>query len=84
MLDELPLVKINPAIRKVANFQIKFKKCYQSGQLFVTVWQVKNISRELQKLQEQQFFKSGDLALSLQHRILSPNKTTLLYVLGAV
>ena len=83
VLGELPLVKTNPAIRKVANFQINFKKCYQGGQLLVTVWQIKNVSRELQELEEKRFFKTGDLALSLQHRILSPNKTTLLYVLGA-
>ena len=83
VLGELPLIKTNPVIRKSPNFQIKFKKCYQSGQLLVTVWQVKNVSRELKELQEKQFFKTGDLALSLQHRILSPNKTTLLYVLGA-
>ena len=84
VLGELPLVKTKPAIRKVANFQINFKKCYQEGQLLVTVWQVKNVSRELKELEEKQFFNTGDLALSLQHRILSPNKTTLLYVLGAV
>jgi type-F conjugative transfer system secretin TraK len=86
VLGELPLInsKINPAIPKVPNLQVKFKKCYQSGQLLVTVWQVKNVSRELKELEEKQFFNTGDLALSLQHRILSPNKTTLLYVLGAV
>lgn len=83
VLAELPLTTIKPAARKHADLQIKFNKCYQADQLLVTVWQVKNISKETKELQEKQFFKSGDLALSLQCRVLPAKAMTLLYVLGA-
>jgi type-F conjugative transfer system secretin TraK len=84
VLGELPILKTTSkqATRKVPNLQLKFNKCYQAGQLLVTVWQVTNVSRDSIELQEKQFFKTGDLALSLQRNTLPAKATTLLYVLG--
>lgn len=82
VLGQLPLAKIKPQARHHADLELKFIKCYQAEELLVSVWQVKNISKETKELEEQQFFTTGDLALSLAHRLLPTKAVTLLYVLG--
>lgn len=81
VLGQLPLTKHKPKARHAAGLELKFSKCYQAGELLVNVWQVKNISKTTQQLQEAQFFNKGDLALSLQHRLLPEKAITLLYIL---
>jgi len=85
VLGELAIVetriKMLPKARKVPGFNLGYDKCYQAGSLFVQVWTVKNITKVPQELQEQSFFKDGDLALSLAKRLLQPNEKTFVYVL---
>ena len=86
VLGELAVVETRmlPKARKVAGFNLSYDKCYQAGSLFVQVWTIKNISKVPQELQEKNFFKAGDLALSLAGRLLQPNEKTAVYVLRDV
>ena len=86
VLGELAVVETRmlPKPRKFAGFNLNYDKCYQAGSLFVQVWTVKNIAKVPQELQEQSFFKDGDLALSLAKRLLQPNEKTFVYVLRDV
>ena len=82
VLGQLPLTNNKPKARHHTDLELKFIKCYQAEELLVSLWQVKNISKETKELEEQQFFTTGDLALSLAHRLLPTKAVTLLYVLG--
>jgi len=84
VLGELAVVetRITPS-RKIAGFNLHYVKSYQAGSYLVGVWLIKNNSKNFQELQEKTFFKNGDLALSLQKRLLSPNEKTYLYILGS-
>ena len=86
VLGELAVVETRmlPRARKVTGFNLSYDKCYQTGSLFVQVWTIKNITKAPQELQEQSFFKNGDLALSLAKRLLQPNEKTFVYVLRDV
>lgn len=72
------------AKRKVAGFSMHYLKGYQTKNYMVQVWLIKNNTKELKKLEEETFFKPGDLALSLQKHSLEPNDKTMLYILGAI
>ena len=84
VLGELAVLetRITPS-RKIAGFNLHYVKSYQAGSYLVEVWLIKNNSKNFQELQEKTFFKNGDLALSLQKRLLSPNEKTYLYILGS-
>lgn len=86
VLGELAIVETRmlPRNRKVTGFNLGYDKCYQAGSLFIEVWKVKNIAKAPQELQEQSFFKAGDVALSLAKRVLQPNEKTFIYVLRDV
>jgi len=86
VLGELAVVETRmlPKARKVTGFNLGYEKSYQAGSLFVQVWTIKNSSKVPQELQEQSFFKDGDLALSLAKRLLQPNEKTFIYVLRDV
>jgi len=86
VLGELAVVETRmlPKARKVTGFNLGYEKSYQAGSLFVQVWTIKNSSKVPQELQEQSFFKDGDLALSLAKRLLQPNEKTFVYVLRDV
>ena len=84
VLGELAVVEQrNTKDRKVAGFNLQYVKNYQSGAYLVEVWRIKNNAKNSQELQEKIFFKNGDLALSLQKRLLQPNEKTYLYILGS-
>ena len=83
VLGELAEVetRLVPKARKVAGFKLNYEKCYQAGSLLVQVWIIKNTTKTAQELPEKNFFKNGDLALSLLKRLLQPNEKTAMYVL---
>ena len=86
VLEELPEFtgKILSETRNHPNLQLKMEKCYQSGVLFVRIWALKNTGREVQELQEKNFYQEGDLAISLQKRKIQPNEKVYMYILGNI
>jgi len=77
-------VKGSRSIGQEAGLQLHYEKSYQSGSFLVQVWSLKNTAYFTQELLEKNFYQVGDLALSLQKRVLEPKEKTLLYVLGNV
>ncbi len=67
--------------RTVANFRLHYVKNYVSGSYSVEVWLIKNNTNKPQEALEKTFFKHGDLAISLQSRLLDAGDKTYLYVL---
>ena len=83
VLGELAVLDLKrPPSRKINGFNVNYVKSYQASNYLIQVWLIKNTSKNLQELQEKTFFKSGDLALSLQKRLLPANDKTYLYILG--
>lgn len=72
--------KITPR-RTAANFRLHYVKNYVSGSYLVEVWLIKNNTNKPQEALEKTFFKQGDLAISLQSRLLASGDKTYLYVL---
>lgn len=82
VLKELPERGDKPTLSSRTGFKslsIHFKKHYQSGPYVVSVWEIKNLSNQVFNLHEKQFFKTQDLALSLQKLSLAPGEKTELY-----
>jgi hypothetical protein len=67
--------------RTAANFRLHYVKNYVSGCYSVEVWLIKNNTNKPQEALEKTFFKQGDLAISLQSRLLAAGDKTYLYVL---
>lgn len=86
VLGELPPLKLTTkSVRgNINNLQLKFKEAYQAGELLVEVWSVKNISQHFRELQEQEFFKPGDLAISFKDSVLMPRETSKLYIVRVI
>ena len=67
--------------RTAVNFRLHYVKNYLSGNYLVEVWLIKNNTNKPQEVLEKTFFKQGDLAISLQSRLLASGDKTYLYVL---
>ena len=84
VLGLLPESSLNfsKAQRHLEGLQSKPEKSYQSGKFLVQVWSLKNLNDTNQELLERNFYKPGDLAISLEKRVLAPKETGFLYILG--
>lgn len=82
VLGKLPPLNLtNKTVRgNINNLKLKFDAAYQAGELLVEVWLVKNISQHFRELQEKEFFKVGDLAISAKELLLLPRETSKLYI----
>lgn len=77
-------VKENP---RADACDLSLTQSWQAGAYVVQAFQVKNITETPLELQEKDFYRPGDLALSLQKRVLPIGEKTTLYVVhrkGAV
>lgn len=81
VLGKLELEHKITSRRTVANFRLHYVKNYVSGGYSVEVWLIKNTTNKPQEALEKTFFKHGDLAISLQSRLLAAGGKTYLYVL---
>jgi type-F conjugative transfer system secretin TraK len=82
VLGELTVLEHRVAPRRsAANFKMHYVKSYYANSYVVEVWLVKNNGKNLQEVLEKTFFKTGDLAISVQNRLLESGAKTYLYVL---
>lgn len=83
VLGELPEFqgKYSTQKRTHGTLHAKHERRYSAGALWIDVFRLKNTAHQSESLLEKHFFKSGDLAISIQKRTLAPHETTLLYVL---
>lgn len=83
VLGELPKAgsKYAPPKRKAPFLKIKHQMRLQAGNLWVDVFELKNISREPQVLLEKTFYQTGDRAIALSGQTLAPKAQALLYAL---
>lgn len=86
VLGELPPIKLtsNTVRSNINNLKLRFAHAYQAGELLVEVWLVKNISQHFRELQEKEFFKVGDLAISVKEPVLMPRETSKLYIVRVI
>jgi len=83
VLGRLPIQDTHKASpRSHKSFELKHQKTYSTKDLKVEVWHLKNKTKVLQEGFEQAFYQKGDLALSLEKKVLAPSETTTLYILG--
>ena len=83
VLGRLPLQDTHKAsARSHKSFELKHQKTYSAKDLKVEVWGLKNKTKVLQEGFEEDFYQKGDLALSLEKKILAPGEHTTLYILG--
>ena len=61
-------------------FEISYHQSYAAGSYGVLVFHVKNTTKTVIEIQEKSFYQPGDLAISLQTRMLPAGAETLLYV----
>lgn len=77
-------LEIEDVTRKpVDGFDMDYKRAHQVGGLKGLVYEVKNTTTTQIEIDEQQFYSSGDLALSFEKRLLNPQETTNFYILVA-
>ncbi len=83
VLGQLPIQDTPKAsVRAHKSFELKHQKTYSAKNLKVEVWGLKNKTKVLQEGFEQAFYQKGDLALSLEKKVLAPSEATTLYILG--
>jgi type-F conjugative transfer system secretin TraK len=72
---------ITKSEKHLEGLQLNSRKTYQSGSFLVQVCLIKNVNDFSQELLEKTFYKPGDLAISLEKRVLAPKESGLLYIL---
>lgn len=86
---QLPLIQDGPTlsndIRAKENPRaeacgLTLTQSWQGGAYIIQAFEVRNITETPLELQEKDFYRPGDLALSLQKRVLSLGEKTMLYV----
>ena len=83
VLGRLPIQDTPKAShRSHKSFELKYQKTYSTKDLKVEVWHLKNKTKVLQEGFEEAFYQKGDLALSLEKKVLAPSEATTLYILG--
>jgi type-F conjugative transfer system secretin TraK len=83
VLGELPKAggKYVAPKRKSHFLKIKHQMRLQAGNLWVDVFELKNITQEPQVLLEKTFYQTGDRAIALSAQTLAPKEQALLYAL---
>jgi hypothetical protein len=84
-LQENPFYETSTIDARIARtsadgIQLSHQKSYAVGTYGVDVFQVENTLETASEMQERTFYQSGDLAISLQRRVLSPGAKTHLHV----
>lgn len=59
---------------------VTFKKAYKLGGMRGVVFNIKNTTETVLEVQAEDFFQTGDLAITVEVPVLKPNETTIMYV----
>jgi type-F conjugative transfer system secretin TraK len=59
---------------------VTFKKAYKLGDMRGVVFNIKNTTETVLEIQAEEFFQTGDLAITVETPVLKPNGTSIMYV----